>query len=218
VNSRSFEPIAIADDFYLMALDERSGRPRLHSRAMGLGLAAGLLCELIRDDHLTVKADRLEALAAASAPVDPIHVRMLDHVHAEPVHDLSTWLSFFAQSAVDAVADRLVGHGILTVEMARGLLRSKPVYVPVDMVQVSWRSLRIEQVIARGDAPEWPDRALVGLLCATGLIEPLLVNNVVDLNAQVAGILAALVSDPALHALIFQVEALIAAGVLGSRK
>ena len=67
--------------------------------------------------------------------------------------------------------------------------------------------------------PEWPDRALVGLLCATGLIEPILVNNVVDLQGtRRRSILGALVSDPPLHALIFQVEALIAAGVLGSRK
>lgn len=218
MNSRSLEPIAIADDFYLMALDERTGRPRLHNRAMGLGLAAGLLCELVIDERLTVKNDRLIALVRPDGAGDPIHVRMLEHVHAEPDHDLAVWLSFFAQSAVDAVADRLVGLGYLTVEMTRGLLKSKPVYVPVDMVQVSWRSLRIEQVIARGSVPEWPECALVGLLCATGLIEPILVNNVVDLNAHVAAILGALVSDPPLHALIFQVEALIAAGVLGSRK
>lgn len=218
MNSRSFEPIAIADDFYLMALDERSGRPRLHGRAMGLGLAAGLLCELIIAERLTVKSDRLQPLKATADATDAIHLRMLDHVHAEPDHDLTVWLSFFAQSALDAVADRLVGRGVLTVEMSRGLLKSKPVYVPVDMVQVSWRSLRIEQVIARGEIPEWPDRALVGLLCATGLIEPLLVNNVVDLQGHVAGILGSLLADPALHALIFQVEALIAAGVLGARK
>ena len=218
MNSRSFEPIAIADDFYLMALDERSGRPRLHSRAMGLGLAAGLLCELILAEDLTVKADRLEALTPPTEVVDPIHARMLEHVHAEPDHDLTVWLSFFAQSAADAVAERLVARGMLTVQMSRGLIKSKPVYVPVDMVQVSWRSLRIEQVIARGEQPEWSDRVLVGLACATGLIEPLLANNVVDLQGHVAVILGALVPDAALHALIFQVEALIAAGVLGPRK
>src|SRR5262245_66589308 len=124
-----------------MGLDERTGRPRLHSRAMGLGLAAGLLCELVIDERLTVKTDRLIPLVGPDAVTDPIHLRMLEHVHAEPDHQLPVWLSFFAQSAVDAVADRLVGLGYLTVEMTRGLLKSKPVYVPVDMVQVSWRSL-----------------------------------------------------------------------------
>ncbi len=218
MNSRSSEPIAIADDFYLMALDERSGRPRLHNRAMGLGLAAALLCELVMAEHLTVKSDRLIALVNPVHVADPIHARMLDHVNAEPDHEVPVWLSFFAQSAPDAVAERLVARGMLTVEMARGLIRSKPVYVPVDMVQVSWRGLRIEQVIARGDAPEPSERALVGLACATGLIEPLLANNVVDLQGNVATILSALLTDAALHTLIFQVEALIAASVLGSRK
>lgn len=218
MNSRSLEPIAIADDFYLMALDERSGRPRLHSRAMGLGLAAALLSELILADGLTVKSDRLEALRAPSDVVDPVHARMLEHVLAEPNHDLTVWLSFFAKSAGDAVAERMVARGMLTVEMSRGLIKSKPVHVPLDMIQVSWRSLRIEQVIARGDIPGWPEIALVGLSCATGLIDSLLANKVVDLRGQVRAILGALVSDSALHTLIVQVEALIAAGVLGSRK
>lgn len=37
----------LADDLYLMAHHETSGRPLLQPRAAGLGLAGGLLAELI---------------------------------------------------------------------------------------------------------------------------------------------------------------------------
>lgn len=218
MNIRSPQQIAVADDLYLMALDERTGKPRLHAHAMGLGLSAALLVELVLDDFLTVKADRLEVLPSRARVVDAVHAKMLDHVLAEPQHAVSVWLTFFAQTAVDAVAERLVAAGSLSAETSRGLLRSKSVYVPVDLVDVAWRSLRIMRVIAHRDVQSWQDLALVGLLAATGLIEPILANATADQQENVRAIAAGLTEDASLHTLILQVEALIAANVLGQRK
>lgn len=218
MNNRSSQQIAIADDFYLMALDERTGKPRLHTHAMALGLSAALLCELVLADFVVVRGDRLEALPQAAPVIDPVHTKMIQHVIAEPQHSISVWLSFFAQTATDAVADRLLAAGSLSVETSRGLLRSKPVYVPVDLVEVSWRSLRMVRIIGHRDVQTWDDLALVGLLCATGLINAVIVNAATDLQRDIRAIVAGLVEEPSLHTLIVQVEALIAANVLGQRK
>src|SRR5260370_30137441 len=42
----------LADDLYLMAHDDVSGRPFLQPRAVGLGLAGGLLAELMLLDKI----------------------------------------------------------------------------------------------------------------------------------------------------------------------
>ena len=41
------QQFALADDFYLIGLDDRTSRPRLHAKAMSLGTAAALLSELV---------------------------------------------------------------------------------------------------------------------------------------------------------------------------
>lgn len=217
MNNRS-QHLPIADDFYLMALDERTGKPRLHAHAMALGLSAALLSELVLADLIAVRDDRLRLLAPASPTVDPVHAKMLAHIVAEPHHQINVWLSFFAQTATEAVADRLVDSGHLRVETSRGLLRSKPVYVPIDLVDVAWRSLRIARVISQRDVRTWEDLTLIGLLCGTGLIEMVTANTAADLHDNIRAIVAGLAEEPSLHALIFQVEALIAANVLGQRK
>ena len=217
MNDRSRQQIAIADDFYLMALDERTGKPRLHGHAMALGLSGALLSELVLEDLIAVKGDRL-ALLSGPEVLDPVHEKMLAHILAEPHHALNVWLSFFAQTATEAVAERLVASGSLSVETSRGLLRSKPIYVPVDLVDVTWRSLRIVQVISSREVETWADLGLIGLLRATGLSESVIANATTDLHANVRAIVSRLAEEPSLHALIFQVEALIAANVLGQRK
>ena len=44
----------LADQFYLIAHEDRTGRSRLHPRATGLGLAAGLVGELLLLDRVRV--------------------------------------------------------------------------------------------------------------------------------------------------------------------
>lgn len=218
MTSRPDEPIAIADDFYLIALDERTGRPRLHAKAMSLGLAAALLCELVLSDHIGVKSNRLEIAARRPPLEDPILLRMLDHIVAEPDHSVPVWLAFFAQTATEAVAERLVGRGYLRTETTRGLLRSKDSNVPTDLVALAWRSLRIAQVIAKRDVRTWEDLALVGLLSATGLAALVLWNADPGDQENLRTIVAGLTEEASLHSVINQVEVLIAAAVLTQRK
>ena len=49
----------LADQFYLIAHEDRTGRSRLHPRATGIGLAAALLGELILDNKLRIFAGDL---------------------------------------------------------------------------------------------------------------------------------------------------------------
>jgi hypothetical protein len=103
----------LADDLYLIAHNDRTGRPRLQPRAAGLGLASALLAELLVAGRLTIRADRVAA-AAGPEPRDPLGRRLLDLVAGEPEpHSAVDWIGFLARTAVEDVASRLGEAGYL---------------------------------------------------------------------------------------------------------
>jgi hypothetical protein len=218
VTSLPEAPLAISEDFYLIGLDERTGRPRLHAKAMSLGTSAALLAELVLADQIACLDDRIIVAPRLQLPADPLLANMLRHIVAEPQHSVSTWLTYFARTSVDGVIGRLLATGFLRAETSRGLLRSKPAYVPTDPISLSWRSLRIAHVISKRDLRTWEDLTLVGLVVATGLLESVLYNASPEDIESLRYILGRLPEEVSLHALITQVEALIAASVLSQRK
>jgi hypothetical protein len=209
---------ALADDFYLIGLDDRTGRPRLHAKALGLGTAAALLAELVLADHIHVQDNRFEVARAYRQASSPAATAMMNSIIAEPYHTVPTWLSYFAQTSTDIVVDRLIVLGFMKVEESRGLLRNKASYGVTDRAALTWRSVRIARVIHDRDLRTWEDLALIGLLIATGLIDNVLWNADPDDRESLRVLLANLNNEPTLHAIITQVEALIAAAVLAQRK
>jgi hypothetical protein len=210
-------PLSLADDFYLIGLDGRTNRPRLHSKAMGLGVAAALLAEMVLANHIRVNNGRIEVAHRHYAPEARDHADMLAQINAEPQHQLPVWLAYFAQTATDVVQERLVAHGFMRVE-SRGMLRAKRVYTPTDHMAVEWRSLRIARVISQRDVGTWEDLTIIALVVATGLTDAVLWNAGPEDRDSLLAILPYLSDEPSLHALITQVETLIAAAVLAQRK
>jgi hypothetical protein len=102
----------LADDLYLLAHHERTGRPLLSLRAAGLGLAAALLGELILAGAIGIAYG--EVITGADQPDDALTTHVLDQVTSEatarPVGD---WLAFLSRTAPDAVAGRLEHAGYL---------------------------------------------------------------------------------------------------------
>ncbi|HEY1486536.1 MAG TPA: GPP34 family phosphoprotein [Micromonosporaceae bacterium] len=211
-------PISIADDLFLVALDERTGRVRLHHHALSLGLAAALLAELTLLDHVGYADGKIKVPSGDNAAVTAHHRTMVDQIAAEPDHPVPIWLSFFAQTAPDVVAARLVARGFLRKEASRGLLRTKEAYFGTDESALAWRTLRLANVISRRDVRNWEDGMLVALLDATGLAEHVLWHGSPDDIGNLRDIVAGVSEDPFLGVLVAQVSALIAAGVMTQRK
>jgi hypothetical protein len=211
------DQIPLADDLFLIALDERSGRSRLNAVALNLGLAGALLGELMLSGHIGLHESRFEVVPAMPPLTDAVLQRMIRHLRDEPQHPVSIWLSFFAQTAADDVAERVVRRGLLKTEL-RGLLRAKPSYVPTDPASLAWRTFRVAQIIRRRDVQTWADLVLIGLILATGLDDAVLWNGTPEDRANLRLIAASLGEDPTLNAVTTQVSALIAAGVLSQRR
>src|SRR5580658_1162732 len=145
----------LADDVWLLAHHEVSGRSLLQPRAAGLGLAGALLAEL--------------ALIGPVRPQDglmrAVQFRMLGERERHSARD---WLAFLARSAAGDVARRLAGAGYLVLAQSRrpwGAAR----WVPSDPDWAFAPVIRARAALdpIRPAAPE--STALAGLAVACGL-------------------------------------------------
>src|SRR5512141_1490035 len=104
----------LANDFYLVAHDDRSGRCRIPARAAALGLAAGLLAELVLGEHVRVVAGRVVPGGAARPPQDRGLRDLAGQVVATCPADVGWWLGRTAPAAVELIRYRLVLDGLVT--------------------------------------------------------------------------------------------------------
>ncbi|MDG4832996.1 GPP34 family phosphoprotein [Solwaraspora sp. WMMD1047] len=160
----------MADQFYLLGHDDRTGRARLASRVCGLGLGAALLAELVYSRHLWVQGGRLRLLRRP-VPVDALAHTVLDQLAAQPERtDVRTWVRFFAGNTTDLVAERLWRTGYLRPRtMRRRLISTSVVYVPTDTNRAAmpWALLSMKLRCRASLAQD--EVFLAGLCAATGL-------------------------------------------------
>src|SRR3954471_23372371 len=97
----------LADQFFLIAHEDRTGRSRLHPRATGLGLAAALLGELMLEHRLRIFDGDLY-IENQQPPRDSLSHDILELLVAQPQHrDVRTWLAFLSQDAAVKVGERM---------------------------------------------------------------------------------------------------------------
>lgn len=159
----------LADEFFCIAHDDRTGRPRCHPRVVGLGLASGLLGELLLYGRITIE-DGSILITHRAPPADALAHATLDQLLAQPQHvDVRTWLSFLAETAIEVVAQRLGTAGIWRREERRRFGRTRVARIPVDANEVAWRAIRLARLLGTQEPIERPDAVLAGLIAVTGL-------------------------------------------------
>ncbi len=167
----------IADDLYLMAHDENTGRPLIGPRLLGTGLAAALLAELMLAGGLVLHDGGAGGLTLNGEIVMVCRAGIADdlatHVHqvvaAEPqLHPVRVWLEFLACDAARNVAFRLGQAGYLE-QAPRRMPWKAARWVPADP---DWAYAPLTRA-CRAAAPDrrvYPGHAvLAGLAEACGL-------------------------------------------------
>lgn len=169
----------VADDLYLIAHHEISGRAYLSPRPAGIGLAGGLLAELLAEQTPAVTLVRgymvpLYArdgtpVARYAHPDDPVSGHVLGLIVAEsaprPVRD---WLLFLGRTAAADVAGRLERAGYLIRPARRTLRRARPP-VPVEGDWSQCALLRARAALDGARTPTPYSALLSGLTVACGL-------------------------------------------------
>jgi hypothetical protein len=162
----------LADQYFLIAHEDRTGRSRLHPRATGLGLAAALIGELILEGRIGV-ADGDLVILDRHPPADALAHDILDLLVAQSRHrDVRTWLAFLSQDAAARVGERLMRLGAVEPVVRRRMLSTQTLYMPNSAEQrnaAAWAPARLANLLVRGIEMSVTDRILVGIIAATGL-------------------------------------------------
>ncbi len=203
----------VADEFFLVAHNDIGGKARLHPAATGLGLAGGLLGELVLYGHIMVVDGDL-SVVDRRPPADALAHTVLDQLVGEAQHrSVRTWLSFLAQSATTSVGERLSRAGVLRRRESRRLLRTTVGYVPVDPNAAAWPTTRLRVLLERSDPPPTlADAVLLGLIAAAGLDREVLWSTGPRAQHRLTSLVAALPAP--LKELVAHTEAAVGAAVL----
>jgi Golgi phosphoprotein 3 (GPP34) len=104
----------VADDLWLLAHNDVTGRPYIQPRPLGLGLAGALLAELALDGILSVAGDQVMVAARYRPPGDALAGQVLGLVAGDREgHPVRDWLAYLARTAPAGVAGRLAAAGYL---------------------------------------------------------------------------------------------------------
>lgn len=203
----------LADELWLLAHDDRTGRPFLHPRAAGLGVAGGLLGEL-----LLARVIRCEPSVVMSPearpPGDALAWQVAGVIAREPVVlDAGTWVQYLARTAAGDVARRLANDGCLTA--VPGRWRRGKRWQPADPDQAFAPITRAKAALDPAVPVMAGSGALAGLAIACGLGPRLLAYAPPGRCRDPDEVIAAL--PDGLREVITQVRATVDSAVLAQR-
>jgi hypothetical protein len=158
-----------ADEVYLLAHNDVTGKPYIQPRPLGLGLAGGLLAELVLYGALGVSDDELIVAVGHRPPADELAHRVLGLVASErEAHPVRDWLAYLARTAPTEVARRLAAAGYLA-PAGRWLPWRAGRWVPVDQDSAFAPVLRVRAVLDSARPLTAKGAVLAGLADACGL-------------------------------------------------
>ncbi|HUY51924.1 MAG TPA: GPP34 family phosphoprotein [Streptosporangiaceae bacterium] len=204
----------LADDLYLVAHHEITGKPHLQPRALGLGLAGGLLGELMLPGAIRLKGG-LVVIGDGTPPGDALARSVLSQIGGER-EDLAArdWLLFLARTAAGDIARRLGQAGYLTRTAGRRFSRT-PRWVPAGPDCAFAPLVRVKAALStRGPAAAQP-LLLGGLAAACGLGHQLALYLPPGAERHLEQ--AARYLDPSLQELIAQTQAAVDSALLTHR-
>ena len=204
----------LADDLYLLAHHEITGKPHLQPRAVGLGLAGALLAELTLLGTICIRPDEIMVTDGAP-PGDGLARSVLALVLSEQErHVAQRWLLFLARTAAADVAGRLEQSGYLTRVTARRFGRGERL-VPVDADCAFAPLVRVRSVLSSSQPAAAQSAALAGLATACGLGHQLSMYLPPNARPRLDEAVGRL--DPGLRDLIAQTRAAVDSALLSHR-
>jgi hypothetical protein len=156
----------VADDIYLLAHSDLTGKPYVQPRALGLGLAGGLLSELMLTGQITMWHEEIVP-TGRTTPAAGIEHRLLGLLASEyEHHPVRDWLLFIGRTAADDVAQRLEDAGYL--RRAGNRWRGRR-WMPVDADSAFSPMLRVRAALDASRPLTIHDAVLAGLADSCGL-------------------------------------------------
>lgn len=121
--------LQLADNYWLIAHDEYTGRGHVSQHAIGLGLAGCLLAELTvcTPMRISFRPNGTVIVLDRTPTADRVGATLLDHIVAEVdnpngVHHIRDWLTFLSGVGYQWVTQRLLGKRVVEeIKVRQGL-------------------------------------------------------------------------------------------------
>ncbi|MEE6311619.1 GPP34 family phosphoprotein [Plantactinospora veratri] len=208
----------LADELFLIAHDDYSGKPHAAANLVDAALSGALLAELLFDGRITLIRSGVY-VADDRAWREPVTDRVLaEIVRRGDGHPARSWLEFLAPRVRDHVGDRLVSAGAVRRMTTRGLnLRITVRFPGLDPNRVARPRVRLNAVLERSDQPlDARTATLAGLVRAGGLVRALIPTNRTIVTERIAAGRRLLPTE--LGDLLDAVDAAVAATTLTLRR
>ncbi|MBQ1047808.1 GPP34 family phosphoprotein [Micromonospora sp. C51] len=161
----------LANDFYLVAHDDVSGRRNLSSGAVAFGLAGALLGELVLEGKISIDNGRLLLpMSGTIPPADALAHMVFEQIIRDPDdYTVRNRILYLSATALDQVADRLVKAGQLQRQVSRSMFGRRVSYVPTDSTEAARPMVKLSYHV-NGQRPlDMCGLTLAGLVETTGL-------------------------------------------------
>lgn len=169
MNTYQGGPGRLADDLFLIAHDDYSGKAAAPPRTLDPALAGALLGELALDGRITI-ANGQVFLADDRPRQDPVADRILNEVvQRGDGHAARAWVRFLAPRVRHQVGERLVNAGTVRRDRARRLnLRTTVRWPGVDPNRVAVPRVVLTTLLERTDEPLDTRTAMLAVLVRSG--------------------------------------------------
>lgn len=206
----------LADDLFLIAHDDYSGKAAAAPRTLDPALAGALLGELLLDGRIAV-ANGQVFVADDRPRQEPVTDRLLDElVQRGDGHAVRAWVRFLAPRVRNQIGDRLVSAGWVRRERARRLnLRATVRWPGVDPNRVAVPRAVLTTILERANEPMDTRTATLAALVRSGGV--LRVLSLVDRSATERIATSRRLLPPGLRDLLDGVDATIAASAVPAR-
>jgi Golgi phosphoprotein 3 (GPP34) len=202
----------VADELYLIAHHELTGRPYLATRAVGLGLAGALLAELVLAGAITIEAGTVSSVWPGQAG-DQLTAAVAAQIAGEDSLAVADWLAFLGRTAAGDVAARLAGAGYLAAAPRRSWRVAR--WVPADPDCAFAPVARLDAALGLSRPGDGQVVALGGLAVACGLGPRLFLYLPPGARARIGALIPLL--GPGLGEVIAQTHAAVDAALLAHR-
>jgi hypothetical protein len=210
----------LAADFFLIAHDEFSGKPRISAVLLACGLAGAQLAELVMDGRIIVESGRLLATDARDDGGDEVGTYVVQTIGQQSsTHSVRVWVETLAEMLPELVARQLIVDGVVRREEGgRQLMRRRPDRFPAtDLLAAARPRLRLEHMLRTPQEFDLSGAVLAVLVGVLG-VEPTLDPNIdrAETRELIDRLRTHMPSD--LQNLIDGVEAAVAAASLTVRR
>lgn len=167
----------LADELFLIAHDEYSGRALVHDDLLDTGLAGAVLAELLLDGRISCSGGRVSAVGTAPG-ADPVCDAALAELRARGSHPTRAWVEYLRPGPRMMVAQRLIDAGLVLREQSRGMLglRRRVRYPGTDATTCTLPRVRLAYVLERQRPVKSYLATLAALVLVTGLDHQLAVS------------------------------------------